>query len=248
LELWQQGLVNGVFKPQLHGREHVHALAWLHELQAGNRQLTDAFQHGVWGIPYVAKSKQRRSNLLAALDIYGMQGEEAFQTQWIKDSARIFKEKFGYASDTFIPPTYIWHNRSLPAIKDAGISGIQGLPLQYEPVNGINSKYRKKLHITGTKSSNGITKIARNAFFEPASKPQLDWVDTTLSAIKKAFDKREAAVIGSHRINYIGSLDKTNRDNNLKSLGILLVSIVDKWPDVEFLTSDVLLKYILDSQ
>ena len=46
------------------------------------------------------------------------------------------------------------------------------------------------------------------------------------------------AIISSHRVNYVGFLDERNRDKNLKLLKTLLDKILNKWPDVEFLSSD----------
>jgi hypothetical protein len=44
-------------------------------------------------------------------------------------------------------------------------------------------------------------------------------------------------VISSHRTNYIGSLDPKNRANSLEKLEELLRKVVNRWPDVEFITS-----------
>ncbi|MBV6653134.1 MAG: hypothetical protein KI786_05230, partial [Mameliella sp.] len=113
LKLWSDGQASGLFVPQLHGREHVHALAWLAELRAGNKELLDAFERGTWGVPYQALTTQRRQNLQASLDVYGLKGEKQFQSEWLKEAADIFTNYFGYASATFIPPAYIWHKRIL---------------------------------------------------------------------------------------------------------------------------------------
>ena len=48
------------------------------------------------------------------------------------------------------------------------------------------------------------------------------------------------AIISSHRINYIGSLVEENRAYNLSRLNNLLKIILEKWPDIEFMTSDQL--------
>lgn len=242
LGLWDSGIKNGIFYPQLHGREHVHALGWLNELRAGNQKLLKAFDLDVWGIPYTSSlNNQRRRNLLASLDVYGINGEEAFQNQWIVDASEIFYKKFGYISRSFIPPTYIWHTRMLPAFKRAGVVAIQGLPIHYEPKLASNNLYKKALHITGTKTNNYIYRIARNVFFEPSSQPELDWVDKTMNSIEFSFERNRPAIIGTHRINYIGSLDVNNRDRNLKMLKTLLNRMIQKWPDIEFHSSDSLI-------
>jgi hypothetical protein len=242
LKLWREGIERQIFVPQLHGREHVHAMAWLAELNAGNRELLEAFRNHSWSIPYNAILEQRRKNLLAALDIYNLDGEETFQQNWIKEGADIFSKFFGFKSATFIPPAYTWHNRILSSCKEYEIEAIQGIPLQYEPVQSVKRKYRKKLHINGSIEKNGIIRLSRNAPFEPASKPSKNWVESCMKAIDSAFDNNFPAIIGSHRINYVGTLDVHNRDNNLRQLKELLDRIIEKWPNVEFLSSNELLE------
>ena len=55
-----------------------------------------------------------------------------------------------------------------------------------------------------------------------------------------AFMMQKPAVISSHRINYAGYIDQTNRDRTLDLLGQLLHNMLQKWPDIEFLTSEQL--------
>jgi len=58
-----------------------------------------------------------------------------------------------------------------------------------------------------------------------------------MSEINIAFRMKKPAIISSHRINYVGFIDSSNRDRNLKSLNQLLTRILEKWPDVEFMTT-----------
>ena len=48
------------------------------------------------------------------------------------------------------------------------------------------------------------------------------------------------AVITSHRVNFIGSLVESNRDNNLRQLRMLFIRLLQKWPEVEFMTAEEL--------
>jgi len=241
LQLWAQGQASGLFVPQLHGREHVHALAWLAELRAGNQALLNAFEHGIWGVPYQALTTQRRHNLQASLDVYGLTGEEQFQADWLREGATLFAKYFGYPSATFIPPAYIWHKRILPLLPALGIKAIQGIPLQYQPRLHRKAGYQKRLRYTGQSAGHGMRYLVRNVFFEPSSHPQIDWVSETLSGIQRSFDNRQPAIIGSHRLNYIGALDEDNRTRNLDMLQNILVQVVKRWPEIEFISSaDVL--------
>jgi hypothetical protein len=247
LQLWAQGQASSVFTPQLHGREHVHALAWLAELRAGNQVLLTAFEQGTWGVPCQALTIQRRNNLQAALDVYGLPGEEQFQADWLKESADIFAQYFGYASATFIPPAYIWHKRILALLPTLGIRAIQGIPLQYQPHLDGKAGYQKRLRYTGQSAGYGMHYLVRNVFFEPSLQPQKDWVSETLSGIQRAFDNQQPAIIGSHRLNYIGGLDEQNRLRNLQQLQAILKKVVIRWPEVEFVSSADLLEIMKEN-
>jgi len=244
LDTWQHGMAASLFHPQLHGREHVHALAWLAELRAGNTALLDAFKWGTWGIPYSALTTQRRSNLQASLDIYRLKGEEAFQRAWLSDSVRIFQDYFEYPSVTFIPPAYTWHTHLVPYLAALGIQGVQGISLQYQPRLRGRAGYQKRLRFIGQTLGHGIKCLVRNALFEPTSQPDKDWATITLVGIERAFNNHQPAIISSHRVNYIGSLVEKNRTQNLAMLKSILKTVVKRWPEVEFIGSDYLIQLV----
>jgi hypothetical protein len=92
--------------------------------------------------------------------------------------------------------------------------------------------------------NSGLIHCPRNVFFEPASNPTKDWVNTTLKGVEKAFQNKQPAIIGSHRINFIGRLDLKNRDHNLSMLRQILKEIIKQYPEVEFIDSGSLHKYM----
>jgi hypothetical protein len=53
-----------------------------------------------------------------------------------------------------------------------------------------------------------------------------------------AFKMKKPAIISAHRLNFIGTIDQKNRDNNLRQFNRLLKEITQRWPEVEFFTSD----------
>lgn len=242
LKLWNEGQSNGIFHPQLHGREHLHALSWLAELRNRNKELLKAFELEAWGIPYEATIEHRRKNLQAALDIYRLPNEVEFQTEWLKDSAKIFGDFFGFKSKTFISPAYIWNSDLHADLKQLGITALQGIKVQRQPKK---KGYRNKIRFIGEKDKmTGIQFFPRNVFFEPSLFPNKDWHSETLSGIEKAFANKQPAIIGSHRINFIGKLEESNRTRNLKSLKAILQEVVKRHPDVLFVSSDKLIDFL----
>jgi hypothetical protein len=236
-EIWQEGIAKEIFSPELHGREHLHALAWLAELRAGNDNLLKAFDLEVWGIPYKAKLKQKRKKLQAALDKYQIDGEDRFQREWINESSKIFKDKFRRPAKSFIAPSYIWKSDIYSTLVKNNIKTIQGIKLQFEPkVHKLT--YKNKMHYTGqVDKATGLIFTGRNAFFEPFSDANKDWAEICYARVNRAFNKNQPAIIGSHRINFIGRLDTGFRDRNLNMLKVLLKKIVSEYPEVEFISS-----------
>ena len=239
LKLWEEGITNKIFNPQLHGREHLHVQLWLEELKLGNKDLLAAFDERCFGIPYSPKVTNKRKNVMAALDFANLNGEREFQEKYIQDATKIFKEYFGYISKSFIASSYIWHPNIENVLRKEGVEFLQGLAVQYIP-NLKKDKFNKRLHFTGQKNNLGQYYLIRNSFFEPTVYPNINIVDITLKKIETAFKFKKPAIIGSHRINFIGSIIKDNRDSNLILMELLIKKILTHWPDVEFMTSDQL--------
>ena len=159
----------------------------------------------------------------------------------------LFEKLFGYRSITTIPPNYIWSPDYNRAVAEKGVRVFQGIRKIWEPIPGSKDKCHT-LYL-GKKNNLAQIYLIRNALFEP-SLFQLkikDPVDHCLSNIAIAFRMHKPAVISSHRINYVGFIDETNRDRTLKMLYHLLTSSLKSWPDIEFMTSDQLGQIILNS-
>ena len=233
--LWKLGIELGIFKPQFHGREHLNVPVWLKNLQKGDSETLLAFNNGIWGFNR-KMSFSKKPKYQAAFDFID-RSDLDFHASVIIDGLTLFEELFGYRAQYFVPPNGLINN-SLNRISAAeGIRFRSTSTIQYEPLK--DGEYKKVFHFSGQRNSNGQIYFIRNSVFEPSSN-QKDWVDSCLNDIKIAFSWKKPAIIGTHRVNYIGSLDPTNRDRNLKSLSNLLTSIVKKWPDVEFMSSDQL--------
>ena len=102
----------------------------------------------------------------------------------------------------------------------------------------------KTFNYTGKKNQLGQTYLVRNCVFEPTENRGLDWVAFCMQQIAAAFRWNLPANISSHRVNFCGHIDPQNRQKGLKELKLLLAAIVQRWPDVEFMTSNELGKLI----
>ncbi|WAC40204.1 hypothetical protein [Pedobacter sp. SL55] len=238
LPLWHQGLAQGLYQPQYHGREHVNQKRWLASLAKGDVCVREAFNHGTYGFETTFDGAEY---LLAAYD-YTAPEDEHYWKRSIDQGINIFKDFFGFAPETFIPPCYIAPQTLIDYLNHKGVYGLQGKLYSFFP-NGIENgkrKYVKKLRTAGSDSKTGKVNLVRNCFFEPSNGKGNWWVADCLKRMETAFKWGKPAVIDTHRVNYIGNVVESNRTESLQLLNTLLTQILKKWPDVVFMTSDQL--------
>lgn len=241
-ELWKQGIRAGIFIPQFHGREHLNITAWMNALSKGHNETMEVFKEGMWG--YVNSFYNgRKINYQEAFNIHDPL-EIPFLEDVIADGLNLFEKLFGYRARLFVAPNGPFPNVLEKSMSLNGITYINQAKIQYEPIG--YGKTRKVFHYLGMKNKWGQIYLTRNCFFEPGSHAKTDWVGSCINEIKTAFRWNKPAIISSHRVNYIGSLNINNRQKSLKQLKELLVRIKNRWPEVEFMSSDKLGSLILD--
>ena len=96
----------------------------------------------------------------------------------------------------------------------------------------------------GERNDLGQIYLIRNAFFEPATRLNINWQKKIFNEIKAAFLVGAPVILSSHRVNFMGGLDEKNRERNLKLFGEILSSLVEKYPDIEFVSTEELSNYI----
>ena len=236
--LWKDAINNNLFSPQFHGREHLNIILWMRELQANNKTIHYTFKQET---TYSGKSDY---SFMEAFD--NKEEELGIHKQVIKEGLDLFEKIFGYRSKSFIAPCYVWHSDLNETLHENGINYIQGIRHQLEPSNE-HFKYNHLPHILGEYNHHGQLYLIRNATFEPSSIEGMDWINFCLAQIETAFAWGKPAIITSHRVNYMGFLDEKNRDKNLKLLNELIIKVQNKWPEVEFISSDQLGDIIKES-
>ena len=234
--LIQEGMSSGIFHPQFHGREHLNVQQWLNTLQSGNNLLLKAFNAGIYAID-IKNSTYSRANFTAAFD-RDSEREVSLHREIINEGISLFNKIFGYVPESFIAPCYIWYPELESILLEKGIKYIQGLPIQYVPSN--NKRYKKKYHYQGEKNKRMQRYFVRNCFFEPALNHGIISIDEIMKRLKIIFYWGKPAIIGTHRINFIGSLNEDNRKRNLEQLSLLIKKILKHYPDAEFTTTDKL--------
>jgi len=95
----------------------------------------------------------------------------------------------------------------------------------------------------GYKKSQDRVKMVRNVVFEPTD-ASIDHVAKAMAQIEAAFRWNKPALISSHRVNFCGHIDPKNREKGLGDLKKLLKAIVQRWPDVEYVSAGELVEII----
>lgn len=235
-ELWKQGISEGIFIPQFHGREHLNIISWMHALENSHPETLEAFNEGMWG--YVNSFYDgRKINYQEAFNIHDP-SEVIFLETVLKDGLNLFEKLFGYRAKLFVAPNGPFPKVLEKSLADNGILFISQSKIQQEPIG--YGKTRRAFHYLGMKNRWGQVYLTRNCFFEPGSDIKSNWVESCLYDIKTAFKWNKPAIISTHRVNYIGGLNIENRRKSLMLLNILLQRIKSQWPDVEFFSSDQL--------
>lgn len=235
--VWKKGMDSKLFHPQFHAREHYNTLVWMRLLRENNEDAMLAFKYKMAGITPKA-NPDLGNQLQIALGVTGPQDIE-IQKEILADGLNLFEEIFGYRSQSFIAPVYTWSDKLENSLADNGVKFLQGGKIQLNP-NPDTGTIQSKKHVLGEKNAHGQIYLTRNSYFEPATNEGRDWTGQCLAEIETAFLWRRPAIISTHRLNFTGGIDSSNRDRNITGFRNLLQNIVRKHPDVEFMTSDEL--------
>jgi hypothetical protein len=222
-----------LFFPQLHGREHLNVARWLIYLQEGLPELHQVFKNDMFALSLKASNNLHKS-VLQAFNADN-EAELIEQEAILKEGFDLFYKIFGYKSESFIAPNYIWHPAHEKALSSLDVKYLQGNYMQLVPM--LNSSTKEMPHFCGERNSLGQLYLIRNCSFEPFSAKKHPWVKSCIHDLSSAFAHKKPAIISTHRVNFIGSINPDNRDQNLLQLEVLLKQIIKKWPTVEFMNS-----------
>lgn len=238
----RNGMDSGCFHPQLHCREHMNVSRWMSDLKAHKTDALTAFEHRMIGIG-ASFSPDNRFGYMDAFNTNFSNAKELEEV--ISDAASIFEETFGFKSLTFVASCFVWDDDLERSLCKLGVNGIQSGGWQNVPTREQGNVLKRRLRFTGQKNRQGQIYTIRNCEYEPAyHQNAAEMSEKCFDQIMNSFNERKPAVINSHRFNYIGSIDPDNADRNLQGLSDLICRIVNKVPDVEFMSTPDLVEII----
>lgn len=221
--------------PVFHGREHLNVKRWMNLLNQHNDTIKELFKYRISCVDYT-KNGIKLPDLRAAFAI-DLESDIECQREIISSGIELFRDQFKRTPTFAILTNGVYNNKIEGHLVDSGIKYLGVSKIQLEDFGG--GKYKRRFHYLGMRSRSGLVYLTRNCFFEPCLQSS-NYVDRCLNEIDIAFRCRKPAIISSHRVNYSGEIFAENRTNGLKELSKLLSSIIHKWPDVEFMTSEEL--------
>lgn len=230
---WREGIDKGLLEPEFHGREHL------------NLRLLEV------------KLKRRDADVMANIENDSMAGlrddpalpgvgfTHAFgftdkadidqHKEILSDGLAQFANIFGRAAQSFTPPAQRLHP-DLHGFMEA--QGIGAIDKPFHTVRKFDrNKSRREVNFLGRKRGQHHVTLVRNVVFEPNLYSGTDEVARTLLQIEAAFRWGKPAMISSHRVNFCGHMDPSNRRAGLAALKRLLHAILERWPDVQFISA-----------
>jgi hypothetical protein len=229
-----EGLKRRLFVPQLHGREHIRWWEWLEALRAGSAEARTTFEMGMCGVPLAASREGRGFFAPPYQDAETLSRHGVDVGTLVREGVELFEKQFGYRPLSTMVPGYLWTDAVEHHWADAGIRYIQGGLFQLVPTPGGQKKRR---HLLGEQGAAGGLYLVRNVGFEPGEGRGVDWLARAAARADRALRFHKPAIIETHRMNFVGSIDPANRDRGLGLLAQLLRGLVDRRPDLVFLSS-----------
>jgi hypothetical protein len=233
-QLWKQGMKDRLLSPQFHGREHLNVKVLMEGLRKKNPVIMNCFDSRSYTA--IADTGYPTIDFSAALDFYHFDENDELK-RIAADGLNLFEKVFGYRATNFTPCGSNGYSSALDPVLQAG--GIKYIDTSRFKADHLGEgKFEKKVfNYTGKKNQLGQSYLVRNCVFEPTDVRGIDWVAFCMKQIEAAFRWNMPANISSHRVNFCGHIDPSNRKLGLDALRDLLAAIVKRWPNVEFMTS-----------
>jgi hypothetical protein len=223
----------GFIYPQFHGREHVNVNLWMNNLKNNLQETKLAFSQNVFGVSTNISNENRTSYMETFA--YHNSIEKVTIEENIKHGANMFYNVFGFKSKSIISPNFVWHPELENTFNDIGVKYIQGTRFQNFYQKSIREK---RANYTGKINSFNQKYLIRNCIFEPSTyKIRENALDDCLLKVNQAFKNHNAAIISTHRINFVSGMDKKNAEINLSLFQKLLFKLQQKWPNIEFMNT-----------
>lgn len=230
-QMWQAGMDENLMAPQFHGREHLNLHIIEDKMRRQDADIMACMEHcSMAGLD--TRQYPKTIGWTAAFSFYAE--KEVHQFPAIMDTGlKAFREVYGFQPSAFTAPAQQFPPVLEKRLPEWGINFFDRPFHQKRHVGKGKLVHQFHSNRYNPKQSKGY--IVRNVLFEPNNGKQ-DHPGQAMRQIEAAFYWNKPAIISSHRVNFCGHIDETNRTESLRQLKDLLQRIVRKWPDVEFVS------------
>lgn len=232
--LWRQGIAENIFHPEYHGTEHINVLRFMQNLHRGHKTTRLAFENESVTVPLIP-GDEKLNHETAVFYIEKAEENNALKED-IKTGMKMFEELLGYRSRQFTPGAGIYSPALHKTLREEGIDYIN--VQRYIPYPLGDGKYVKSFLYNGKRNVEGQRYVVRNCpfetYFDNCSRNN-QALAVCLANIEAAFCMHAPAIVSTHRVNFVGGLEASHRDDSLMQLKLLLTEILKRWPDVEFM-------------
>ncbi len=234
-DLMQEGIAKELMVPQFHGREHLNLRIFEEKLFSKDKEVLTVLKNRSY--TSIKSSRYPTISATAAFEFWDFEDNERFN-EIIEDGLDAFKKVYDFRATNFTPPVGSDHPAIHEALHKNGIKYLDA-PLLKNEHQG-KGDYKRIFNYTGKTNKWGQVFLVRNVVFEPTDDRGVDWVNYTMKQIEAAFRWNRPAIISSHRVNFCGHIDESNRQKGIAALKELLKRITSRWPEVEFMSANEL--------
>lgn len=213
----------------------------MRELQNGNPDKLRAFEARMPGI-FPKDNPNAGNQCVIALGQESASEQEEINNV-VDDALKQFEQIWGLKSKSFVACNYTWNSPVEKVLLNNRVELIQTDRMQRISLDNNRIRY-----FSGQCNGKGIFYSIRNCHFEPSLIQTDSLLQNIIDELEQAFKQKTIAVFSTHRVNYVGSIDPSNRNHTLILLDELLTYLTVKYSDLEFLSSDKIVDILNGNQ
>ena len=241
VEAIRRGVKANVFSPQLHGMEHYWPAAVLEA--AGPRPEVREWlvQQGIPRTEQLPPPLQSRW-----IDASVLPSTELLEKEVVLAASReaeFFSRVFGVGASVAVPPTFIWTEHTEKGWSEAGVKFVVTPGTRYfaRDHKGALISTGERIH-NGQVGAGGLMYVVRDDYMEPALGHR---AERAVAAVEAKAALGRPTLLETHRFNFTESGPRLN--HALGEIDRLLATILDRFPDVLFMSTGELAEAIARS-
>lgn len=199
---WRKGIDRKVWIPEYHGYAHFSYRGWLAGLRRGEKRPLDFFDEEMVSFSNHPGSLMEYGSVAGSSRGYLPFAEQCSD---IEEGCRIFRRTFGYQPMSSIPPYDYWNIYTLLSFYRQNIRCVNTERTRLRSVTGVSlaspGTLKRSLQAVFLQATL-LRKLCRNIRLELENRDETSAIEATQFMFKLG----SPAVVGSHRVNYVGSV------------------------------------------